>query len=61
LLFAGLGLGQVNAYSVLAIVVGGLLGYVWRIRVDDAALRWRFGDAYEAYRRRSWALIPPIW
>jgi protein-S-isoprenylcysteine O-methyltransferase Ste14 len=61
LMFLGLGLAQGNSISVLAIVTGGLLSYVWRIRVEDAALRERFGEAYDAYRKRSWALIPPIW
>lgn len=61
LMFVGIGVAQGNAFSLLAILLGGLLGYGVRIRAEDAALRSRFGETYDAYRRRSWALIPPIW
>jgi protein-S-isoprenylcysteine O-methyltransferase len=61
LMFLGLGLAQGNAFSVAAIVAAGLLSYIWRIRVEDAALRSRFGEAYEAYVRRTWALVPLVW
>jgi protein-S-isoprenylcysteine O-methyltransferase len=61
LMLLGIGLAQGNAFSTLAIVVTGLLGYGFRIMTEDAALKSRFGQDYEAYRRRSWALIPPIW
>jgi protein-S-isoprenylcysteine O-methyltransferase len=61
LMFVGIGLAQGDAFSLLAIVAGGLLGYGVRIHAEDAALRSRFGETYEAYRKRSWALIPPVW
>jgi protein-S-isoprenylcysteine O-methyltransferase len=61
LMVLGLGLAQGNAFSVLAVFGSALLGYVVRILAEDAALRGRFGADYEAYRKRSWALIPPIW
>ncbi len=57
----GIGLGLGNWLS-LALAVGGLLiGYLKRIDVEEKALREHFGEAYEAYARRRWALIPPIW
>jgi protein-S-isoprenylcysteine O-methyltransferase len=61
LMFAGIGLAQGNAFSLLAMLVASLLGYGVRIRAEDAALRSRFGETYDAYKRRTWALIPPIW
>ena len=61
MMFAGIGLAQGDAISLAAILVGGLLGYGVRIHAEDAALRSRFGAEYDAYRKRSWALAPPIW
>lgn len=61
MMLLGIGLAQGNAFSVLAIFATGLLGYALRIMAEDAALKSRFGADYDAYRRRSWALIPPIW
>ncbi len=57
----GVGLAQGDAWSVLAIMAGGLLAYFVRIRAEEAALESRFGDAFEAWRKRTWAIIPPIW
>jgi protein-S-isoprenylcysteine O-methyltransferase Ste14 len=38
-----------------------LLGFAWRIRVEEGSLAARFGEDYEAYRSRRWALVPPLW
>jgi protein-S-isoprenylcysteine O-methyltransferase len=61
LMLLGIGLAQGNAYSVAAIVGGGLLAYAWRVRVEEIALRERFGQSFEDYMRRTWAVIPLIW
>ncbi len=50
--------------SWLSLLVGVALigsGFVWRIVVEEAALRSRFGEAYEAYAKTRWALIPLVW
>jgi protein-S-isoprenylcysteine O-methyltransferase len=58
---AGVGAALGNWVS-LALLLGSLIaGYAWRIRVEDAALRGRFGAEYEAYRRSRWALVPAVW
>ena len=57
----GQGLTLGNWLALLICVGGVLAALAWRIHVEEQALRGRFGDAYEAYARRSWALLPPIW
>jgi protein-S-isoprenylcysteine O-methyltransferase Ste14 len=32
-----------------------------RIRSEEALLHTQFGDDYDAYRRRTWRLIPGIY
>lgn len=58
LVFIGIGLGLANALSVLGLLVPISVAFVNRIGVEERALQQRFGEAYEAYRRRSWRLIP---
>jgi len=59
--FAGIGLALGNWLSLASAVGGVLIAYGWRIRVEEKALRERFGQDYADYMRRSWALIPPLW
>ena len=61
LMFLGIGLAQGNALSVASIMAGALLAYAWRIRMEELALRARFGQAFDEYAKRSWAVIPFIW
>ena len=58
---AGVGLAIGNWLSLAAMLLFPLLGFGWRIRVEETSLAARFGDDYEAYRRSRWALVPPIW
>jgi protein-S-isoprenylcysteine O-methyltransferase len=58
---AGIGLALGNWLSLPCMLAGMMLAYALRIRVEDAALRSRFGEAYEAYARRTWAVIPLVW
>jgi len=57
----GIGLAMGNWISLAAAFACLLVAYLWRIRVEEAALRERFGEAFTAYRRRTWAIIPPVW
>jgi protein-S-isoprenylcysteine O-methyltransferase len=57
----GIGLAMGNGLSVASAVGGMLIGYAWRIRVEERALRAHFGKAYDAYADRRWALIPLVW
>ncbi|MEI9991417.1 MAG: isoprenylcysteine carboxylmethyltransferase family protein [Rhizomicrobium sp.] len=61
LLFTGLGLATGNWVSTLIAPLSAVIAYAWRIHVEEAALRERFGAEFEAHRRRTWAVIPLIW
>jgi protein-S-isoprenylcysteine O-methyltransferase len=57
----GVGLAIGNYLSLAAMILVPILGFGWRIRVEEASLAARFGADYEAYRSRRWALLPPLW
>jgi protein-S-isoprenylcysteine O-methyltransferase Ste14 len=57
----GVGVALGNWLSLAAMVLIPILGFGWRIRVEEASLAARFGADYDAYRRRRWALVPPLW
>jgi|WetSurMetagenome_2_1015567.scaffolds.fasta_scaffold558807_2 protein-S-isoprenylcysteine O-methyltransferase len=57
----GIGLAMGNWLSVAIAAGAMLIGYAWRIVVEERALKSRFGEAYEAYARHRWALIPFVW
>ncbi|HUO94515.1 MAG TPA: isoprenylcysteine carboxylmethyltransferase family protein [Rhizomicrobium sp.] len=61
LVFAGIGLAMGNWLSLALAVLSVALAYVWRIRVEEAALRERFGAEFDAHRARTWAVIPLVW
>jgi len=61
LTMAGIGLAMGNWASLAGIVLFSLAGFAWRIRVEEASLRARFGEDFIAYRKARWALIPLIW
>ena len=58
---AGVGLAMGNWLSLAAMVLIPMLGFAWRIRVEEASLAARFGADYELYRNIRWALLPPLW
>jgi protein-S-isoprenylcysteine O-methyltransferase len=57
----GIGLALGNWLSVASAVGAPLVSFVWRILVEERALKARFGEAYEVYADRRWALIPFVW
>ena len=54
----GLALSSLIGLALAALVVPLLLH---RIAHEEAMLRDAFGDAYRAYQRRSWRLLPFVW
>ena len=58
LVFAGVGVALANWLSIAAMIVFTFVAFRWRIGVEEAALQARFADQFEAYRQRSWRLIP---
>lgn len=57
----GLGLGVGNWLSVASLFFAGLIGLGRRIHIEEEALRKRFGNEHDEYRKRTWAVIPLVW
>ena len=60
-IFAGLGIVLGNPVSLVALVAGMLVGLMYRIRVEEAALRAASGPAFDAYAEGRKRLLPFIW
>jgi protein-S-isoprenylcysteine O-methyltransferase Ste14 len=61
LTIAGIGLAMGNWISPAGAFLCLFFAYGWRIVVEEAALRAEFGEAFEAHRKRTWAVIPLLW
>lgn len=59
--FLGLGLVFANWLSLLIIFVPVTAAFLYRIRVEEAALREAFGETYRAYCRKTRRLIPGVY
>ena len=46
--------------AILTLIIGAISAYR-RIKSEEAAMRARFGEEYDAYMRETDALIPAIW
>jgi protein-S-isoprenylcysteine O-methyltransferase len=53
-------LGSNALYAAFAVAVYTEV-YRRRTQAEEAMLLARFGEAYAAYRRRTWRLLPPFW
>ena len=60
LAFAGLGLLTGNAISLALFLVPITAAYLYRIRVEEAALRQGIGAAYVEYSARTARLVPGV-
>jgi protein-S-isoprenylcysteine O-methyltransferase Ste14 len=58
--FLGLGIYFANFYSLAVICIPILGAFMYRIRVEEAALRVEFGEEYEAYAKRTKRLLPGL-
>jgi protein-S-isoprenylcysteine O-methyltransferase Ste14 len=61
LIIVGIGFGYGNWLSLAALILLPLIGFVYRIRVEEAALSATLGDAYTTYARGRKRLIPFVW
>ena len=61
LILVGLGALMANRVSLVAAPLFTIVALLFRIRVEERAMAEHFGQAYEAYRRETWRLLPPIW
>jgi protein-S-isoprenylcysteine O-methyltransferase Ste14 len=58
--FAGLGLAMGNWLSLAVILLGTLIGFSYRISVEERALTEHFGERYRDYARRTKRLLPGV-
>ena len=56
--FFGVGLGMCNWLSLLIVFLPILGAFLYRIRVEENALRQRFGQEYDVYCRSTKQLVP---
>lgn len=61
LIIAGIGFSYGNWLSLAAVIFFPLIGFVYRIRVEEAALSAALGDAYTTYASGRKRLIPFVW
>ena len=61
LILAGIGLSYGNWLSLAALTFVPLLGFINRIRVEEAALSSTLGDSYTSYARGRKRLVPFLW
>jgi protein-S-isoprenylcysteine O-methyltransferase Ste14 len=61
LALVGLGLALGNWLSIAVLVVLPTAGIVWRISVEEDALRRSLGDEYEDFATSRKRLIPKVW
>ncbi|ESQ83163.1 hypothetical protein AEAC466_14980 [Asticcacaulis sp. AC466] len=57
----GLGLCLGNGLSLCILLVPTVSVILWRIAIEERALRGAFGQAYVAYATKTWRLIPYIY
>lgn len=62
LVMLGLGLGIGNWLSAILCFAVGAIAYAGRIAlVEEPALARQFGQEFQDYKQRTWALIPFVW
>ncbi|MGZ3681316.1 MAG: methyltransferase family protein, partial [Ktedonobacterales bacterium] len=57
----GLGLALTNWLSLLVLLICALAGLLYRVNVEEWALRETLGQPYADYMRRTRRFIPFIW
>jgi protein-S-isoprenylcysteine O-methyltransferase Ste14 len=61
LIIAGIGFNYGNWLSLASLVLFPLIGFIYRIRVEEAALAATLGEAYTSYATGRKRLIPFVW
>lgn len=61
LIFLGFGLCMLNIFSLAAVVLPIAAAFLWRMHVEEEALRAAFQSKYEAYANRTHRLIPGVY
>jgi protein-S-isoprenylcysteine O-methyltransferase Ste14 len=60
-IFAGIGLLLSNWLSLAALLLSSVIGLLYRIHVEEAALAATVGDAYRSYAAGHKRLLPFLW
>ncbi len=58
MLLFGVALASQSLDAIVIAVVLLVPAYMYRIRVEERAMGLEFGKRYDAYRKRTWALVP---
>ena len=61
LIFLGFGLCMLNIFSLAAVFLPITAAFLWRMHVEEEALRIAFGDHYRNYAFSTRRLIPLVW
>jgi len=61
LTMTGLAIALGSWLGVFVTLAAGIIVYVYRIQIEEAALRSRFGSEYEEYARRTYRLLPGLY
>jgi protein-S-isoprenylcysteine O-methyltransferase Ste14 len=57
----GIGLTLGNWLALLVVLIGGVIGHLYRVHVEEQALVAALGEPYRAYMRRTRRFIPFVW
>ena len=57
----GIALAFGSALGAVATLALGIPAYIHRITIEERALLAELGDAYRAYRERTWRLLPFVY
>lgn len=58
LVFLGFGLCMLNIFSLAAVFLPIAAAFLWRMHVEEEALRGAFAERYRSYAAKTWRLIP---
>lgn len=58
---SGLGVSLGNGISLALLLLTGLAIYALRIKKEEEMLADSLGAQYEAYKKKTWAVIPFVW
>jgi len=61
LVLLGVGIALASWLSIVGLMVPVLVAFLWRIRVEEEALRGEFAERFDSYATRTWRLIPGLY
>jgi protein-S-isoprenylcysteine O-methyltransferase len=61
LILLGMALMTGKPLAIALMLLPPFLGLLWRIRVEEGALRQAFGEVFDEYSRHTWRFIPGLY